>query len=96
MAAKKKANGFTKYTTYNWTDHDPIIDVLDAARQSAKMSTADIVGKSRVAPTTMTNWWSRKTKRPQLTTCAAVAVALGMDSLPITAEARRKFRESLK
>lgn len=96
MATKKKANGFTQYTTYNWKDHDPIIDVLDTARQSAKMNTAEITGKTRVAPTTLNNWWSRKTKRPQLTTCAAVAVALGMDSLPITAEARRKFREGLK
>lgn len=96
MPVKKKVNGFTKYTTYNWSDHDPIIDVLDTARQSAKMTTAKITEKSRVAPTTMTNWWSRKTKRPQMSTVAAVAVALGMDNLPITAEARRKFRDTLK
>ena len=97
----KKANGITRYTTYNFTDHDPLIDVIDTAFQDAKrrdksITISKVSGKSRVAPATMTNWLSRKTKRPQAATLAAVAVALGMDTLPITPEARRRFREGLK
>lgn len=94
--AKKRNSGITRYTTYLWTDHDPVLDLVDTAMASAKLSVVKVSAKTRVATTTMSNWKTRKTKRPQLSTVAAVLVACGVDSIPITAEARRKFREELK
>jgi transcriptional regulator with XRE-family HTH domain len=96
MAKKAKSNGFTRYTTYNWVDHDPILDVFDTLQQDTGMTFAEISAKSRVAQGTLANWKRRKVKRPQFQTMAAAAVAMGADQLPITPEARRKFRAARK
>jgi hypothetical protein len=92
MAAKKRSNGLLKYTTYNFVDKDPIIDVLRTAKRDKDMTDGQISAASRVSATTLRNWFKGDTKRPQFATAAAAAVAMGMDSLPITAEARRKLR----
>jgi hypothetical protein len=94
----KKKNGLTRYTTYTWgaQDHDPVLDLVDTAMETADLSVTKASAKTRVATSTIHNWKLRKTKRPQLATVAAVLVAAGVDNIPITAEARRKFRESLK
>lgn len=94
MAKKEKGNGFTRYTTYNWVDHDPILDVIDTLQKKSEMSTSEISAKSRVAKSTLIKWKKREVKRPQFQTVAAAAVAMGADNVPITAEARRKFRET--
>ena len=94
--AKAKVNGMTRYTTYNWQDHDPVLDLIDTAKAKAKMSVAKISAKTRVSQSTIHNWETRHTKSPKLSTVAAVLVACGVDNIPITPEARRRFREELK
>jgi len=60
------------------------------------MSMKEISDKSNVTPGTIRNWFGGKTKRPIFATAAAVAVAMGFDSIPITSASRKKLKESLK
>jgi transcriptional regulator with XRE-family HTH domain len=96
MANKKKVNGMSRYTTYYYGDHDPVLDLVDDVRKKAKLSATKIAAKTRITTGTLHNWETRKTKRPLLSTVAAVFVACGVDSIPITPEARRRFKENLK
>ena len=96
MAKKAKTNGMMRYTTYNFTDHDPILDWVDMVKKDSQMSVSEIVAKSRVSGSTIRNWINRNTKRPQFSTVAAVAAAMGADSLPITPEARRALRKEMQ
>ena len=92
----KKTNGgprgFTTYTTYNWVDHDPVLDWIDTLKKDDGSDNALISAKTRVSKGTLHNWETRKTKSPKLSTIAAVARHLGADVIPITAEGRRTIR----
>ncbi len=89
----KKGNGFTRYSTYNFIEKDPIIDVLRTRKRDVAMTDAEIATSSKLSSSTLKNWFGGKTKRPQHATVAAAAVAMGMSWLPITAEARKNLKE---
>lgn len=71
------------YPSYKFEDHDPILDQIDRLREIAAgqrgipISNAHIERKSGVTTSTLRNWASRKTKRPQFPTIKAVVRALG-------------------
>ena len=76
---KKLPTKFTRgvYPTYLFKDHDPIIDAVMTVIQDAKMSFAQVGHESGVSVTCLRNWNSRRTKRPQFATIAAVTRACG-------------------
>lgn len=92
MAIKKRNTGFIRYGTYNFTEKDPVIDILRTAKKDADITDAQIARASNVSPTTLRNWFVGKTKRPQFATVAAAAVAIGLKQLPITPEERKKLK----
>lgn len=69
------------YKSYNFTDKDPIIDVLrDLVKQHGGKSGGKykrISEDSGVSAHTLYGWFDGKTKRPQFATVAAVMGALG-------------------
>lgn len=71
----KFTRGF--YPSYHFVDHDPILDSLDTLRSMAQRTDAQITADSRVTRSTLRNWRTRKTKRPQFATIKAVVHALG-------------------
>jgi len=87
--------GFIKYSKYYFTDQDPAVGLAWSIKREQGLSNSDLSKKSSVPAATTRNWWSKKVKRPQLCTLAATYAALGLDSIPITPEARaavkRKF-----
>ena len=90
--AKKSNNGFIRYTTYNFIEKDPVIDVLRTMKKDAEMTDTDISVKSKVAVSTLKGWFGGKTKRPRFATVAAAALAMGHDSVPVTPAARAKLK----
>lgn len=84
--------GFIKYTTYSFVDKDPVIDVLRTMKRDTQMSDGEISERSNVSASTIKNWFGGKTKRPQFATVAAAANAMGYDSVPLTADGRRKLK----
>jgi transcriptional regulator with XRE-family HTH domain len=84
------------YKSYHWTEHDPILDVVDRVIELSGMSYAQIERRSGVTPTTLRKWHSRQTKRPQYSTVAAVIRCTGgtmsveLDGQTITITRRRK------
>ena len=73
-----KSTRFGIYPSYKFTDHDPILDQIDTLRQDAgNVSFTRLSAASGVSDTTLHAWASRKTKRPQFATVAAVVNALG-------------------
>lgn len=93
--AKKANNGFVRYSTYNFVDKDPVIDVLRTMKKDADMTDGEIAVASKVSRGTLKNWFGGKTKRPQFATVAAAAVAMGFDSVPITSSARSKLKREI-
>jgi transcriptional regulator with XRE-family HTH domain len=65
------------YRSYVFIDKDPVIDVIRTAMQDAKVKPAKVARDSGVSPTTLGNWFHGPTRRPQFSTVAAVANALG-------------------
>lgn len=88
--AKKRT--LTRYTTYPFTEQDPIIGILYAVKRNVGMSDEEISAKTRLARSTPAGWWVGKVKRPQFASIAATAVAFGLTELPLTPDARAKFR----
>jgi hypothetical protein len=68
--------GFT-YKSYNFVDKDPIIDEIRAIYENSGASYKWIEQESGVTSTTLSNWFSGPTKRPQAATVNAVLRALG-------------------
>lgn len=93
MPKKKSNSGFTRYTSYNFVDRDPVFDVLRTMKADSKMTNKAIHEKSNVSTGTLRDWDNGKRKRPMFATAAAVAAAMGYDSIPITSEARKKIRK---
>lgn len=75
----RKVGTMRLYRSYNFVDKDPAIDKLRTVVQREKVSQKNLGILSGVSPTTITNWFEGKTKRPQHTTLAAAAAALGYD-----------------
>src|SRR5271154_1294910 len=94
--SKNKSNGFMRYTTYNFVDKDPIIDVLRTMKNYAKISNREIAERSKVSAGTLGNWFGGKTKRPQFATVAAAASAMGYSKVPIDSDSRKYFKAGLK
>ena len=86
------ARGFIRYKAYLFTEKDPIIDVLRTLKRDAEMKDSEIHEAGGPAIGTLRNWFGGKTRRPQFATVAAVAIALGQTSLPLTPEGRKKLK----
>lgn len=67
------------YRSYNYVDKDPAIDKLRTVVKDEKCSEKNLAILSGVSSTTIDNWFNGKTRRPQHTTLAAAAAALGYD-----------------
>ena len=67
------------YKTYRFIDKDPIIDQVRTAIKDAKVSHAYIADKSGVTQTTLRNWFTGHTRRPQAATIRAVLRSIGYD-----------------
>lgn len=66
------------YPTYQFGDHDPILDQIDTLRADVgNPSFEKISGDCRVSVSTLRNWELRRVKRPQFATVKAVVKALG-------------------
>jgi hypothetical protein len=85
-----------QYGSYNFIDKDPVIDILRTMKRDVQMSDREISDISNVTTGTLRNWFGGKTRRPLFATAAAVAAAMGFDSVPITSNARRKLKSELK
>lgn len=72
-------NSIFGYKSYNFVDKDPIIDQVRTAITQAKVSHAYISEKSGVTTTTLRNWFTGHTKRPQAATIRAVLRSIGYD-----------------
>jgi len=75
MANKKGA--LKLYTSYNFTDKDPVIDKVRTLVNREGLSYKEIHEKSGVTISTMYAWFEGKTRRPQYATVMAVVHALG-------------------
>lgn len=67
------------YKTYSFKEKDPCIDELRTIIADEEVSYAEINQMSGVTTSTLYNWFSGPTKRPQHATVMAVARALGYD-----------------
>ena len=67
------------YRSYRFRDKDPIIDRVRTAIQESGMSYQDIHNKEGIATTTLYNWMSGPTRRPQFCTVMAVLRSCGVD-----------------
>lgn len=89
VAAAPKKNGkggaLHTYTSYNFTDKDPVIDLVRTAVQSSKLSYKQIHERSNVSTTTFYSWFHKKTKRPQFATIAATLLAVGVREINLSA-----------
>jgi hypothetical protein len=65
------------YKSYVFKDKDPIIDSLRTAFEDAGGSYKSISNRSNVSYSTVHNWFSGKTRRPQFATVAEFAIACG-------------------
>ncbi len=80
MAKRKQAavsRTINVYKSYSFKDKDPIIDRLRTVVEDSGQSYEDIHDASGVTTSTLYNWFSGSTRRPQFATINAVARALG-------------------
>lgn len=70
------AKGFT-YKSYNFRDKDPIIDEIRTIYQDSGLTYRQINEASGVTTSTLTNWFSGDTRRPQAATVNAVLRTMG-------------------
>lgn len=68
--------GFT-YKSYNFVDKDPIIDEIRTIYEKSGTNYKWIHENSNVSTTTLSNWFSGKTKKPQAASINAVLRSLG-------------------
>jgi DNA-binding phage protein len=68
--------GFT-YKSYSFIDKDPIIDEIRTVYQESGVNYQWLHENAGVSTTTLTNWFSGKTKKPQAATINAVLRAMG-------------------
>ena len=92
----KKAKALKPLKAYVVVDQDPLIELLCFAQRQAKMKDVAVIKGGGPSSTTLRNWRNGKTRRCMVQTAASTALVMGMDSLPITPAARKRFREDLK
>jgi len=68
------------YRTYVFRNQDPIIDELRTIVQASGLKRKQIA-ECGVSTTTISNWFGKKTKRPQFATISAVALMCGADGI---------------
>jgi DNA-binding phage protein len=76
------------YFSYDFKDHDPILDSVSTLIEDRGVSHIYISNKSGVSLTTLRKWHYRRVKRPQFATVKAVVKALGGE-LSITYRGRK-------
>lgn len=74
MAAPRIA---VNYRTTPWKERDQIVDAIQTVCEDEGLSANDVRAISGVASTTLGNWFSGKTKKPQNITIDAVSSSLG-------------------
>ena len=67
------------YSSYSFTEKDPIIDKVRTAMQSRDASYGHISDASGVSVSTLRNWFEGDTRRPQYATVAAALGGLGYE-----------------
>jgi len=67
------------YRSYAFKDKDPVIDRLRTVVQDSKKSYRDLHDDCGISLSTLTNWFSGSTRRPQFCTVMAVFRACGVD-----------------
>ena len=78
MAKRRKGDGALRlYKSYMFKEKDPIIDLTRTIVQDSGYSYSAISALSGVSATTMYNWFSGDTKRPQFASINAVGRACG-------------------
>jgi len=82
------------YRSYNFIDKDPIIDFA-RTHVYAHGGPSKVARDSDVAPTTLYNWFHKKTRRPQFATVAAVLLACGESHIDLRAVMRAPKRASV-
>lgn len=65
------------YKSYQFQDHDPILDQIATVIVDSELTYSEISARSGVSMTTLNNWRQRYTKRPQFASVAAVVRACG-------------------
>ena len=96
MAAMAKSSRTLQiYKSYSFVDKDPVIDVCrtHVYREGGPNKIAKASG---VAPTTLYNWFHKKTRRPQFATVAAVLLACGESHIDLRAVLRSPRRGSVR
>lgn len=81
----KQNTRFGFYPSYQFKDHDPILDQIDRLHELTARSSgtdkplkfATLSHRSGVSVATLHNWRIRKTKKPQFATVKAVVAAMG-------------------
>ena len=69
--------GFT-HNSYNFIDKDPVVDRLRTTVQASSLPYKEIAVRAGVAPTTVQNLFSGKTRSPSYRTIIAIGSAFGM------------------
>ena len=76
--SKHKTRGYLKpYGTYVFRTQDPVVDELRTLKSDSGMKDTTVAGLARRAPTTLGNWWSGRTRRPQNASIEAAGRAMG-------------------
>lgn len=88
MPKKKHLGGgsLKLYKSYSFKDKDPIIDRLRTVIQDEAATYKEIHENSGVSATTLYNWFSGTTLRPQFASIMAVTRSLGYDLELVKAE----------
>jgi predicted transcriptional regulator len=78
MARDSNARGHARaghlYRTYGYRlDRDPVMGVLQKARLEAEIKVSEVQRDTGVSHSTIANWDSGKTRKPQFATVVAVA-----------------------
>lgn len=94
MPKKKHLGGgsLKLYKSYSFRDKDPIIDKLRTVIQDEGASYKDICEDSGVSGTTLYNWFSGTTLRPQFASIMAVTRALGYDLQVVKSDTTARSR----
>lgn len=92
------ARGIIRYTAYPFTtkEQDPVVDFVRTVKQDTGFTDQQI--KEAGGPTvgTLRNWDSKKVLQPRFSTVAAAVMAMGVNSIPLSAEGRKQFKAKLK
>jgi hypothetical protein len=79
MPKQSKRRGILFYNTYYFRGQDPAVERVLALQKNLKVTDRDACSDSRLSRTTVTNWRSRKVRRPQHASLTAHLRALGKD-----------------